>query len=351
MGARTDAMYGEEAKAGRKSCIYEVSLIDVTQHGPKLPRMSLDRLYQLMIVTGALGALAAVQGCERKPPAVLLDTTAQKQEIAPDSITAPVSGSRWNAAAGPILLVQGETRDEAIILLGDDRDSTAMAQVRALGDQGATVTLFGRGGSSLTGQLGPAPAAPDPECRVWPLRGVHGEGNTSSWAVGFTGSQVLPLPLDSIDVLSSRDSTTLVAEASRLASLVTTVTDPSFQGLRFTAHDIRRFEASSGIQAIVAHLVRRINQEANPQEEQTLLIAERDSGVNSGPYQLVYAERVHGLEEQSTMPEVIAGVRIAGRPTLIIARDSDAGVAYAMLERTGLRRWRVRWTSGMTQCD
>ena len=151
-------------------------------------------------------------------------------------------------------------------------------------------------------------------------------------------------------MLSARDSTALVAEASRLASLVTAATDPSFQGLRFTVHDIRRFEASSGVQAIVAHLVRKVNQEANPQEEQTLLIAERDSGVTSGPYQLVYAERTHGLEEQSTMSEVIAGVRVGGHPTLIIARDSDAGVAYAMLERTGSRRWRIRWTSGMTQC-
>jgi hypothetical protein len=179
---------------------------------------------------------------------------------------------------------------------------------------------------------------------------VHGEGNANAWAVGFVGGQVLPLPLDSIDVLSSRDSTALVAEASRLASLVTAPTVPSFQGLRFTAHDIRRFEVSPGIQAIVAHLVRRVNQEANPQEEQTLLIAERDSGATSGPYHLVYAERAHGLEEQSTMLEVIAGVRVAGRPTLIVARDSDAGVAYAMLERTGSRRWRIRWTSGMTQC-
>ena len=329
---------------------YGISLIDAAQPGPKLPRMSLDRLYRLMVMIGMLGALATIEGCERKPPVASTDTTVQKQESAVDSTTTPVVGSGWNAAAGPALLVQGETRDEAILLLGEDRDSTALSQVRALGDKGANVTLFGRGGASLSGQLGVAPAAPDPECRVWPLRNVHGEGNASTWAVGFMGSQVSPLPLDSIDVLSPRDSTTLVAEASRLASLVTTVTDPSFQGLRFTAHDIRRFEVSPGRQAIVAHLVRRVNQEANPQEEQTLLIAERDSGATSGPYQLAYAERVHGLEEQSTMPEVIAGVRIAGRPTLIVARDSDAGVAYAMLERTGPHRWRIRWTSSMTRC-
>jgi hypothetical protein len=104
------------------------------------------------------------------------------------------------------------------------------------------------------------------------------------------------------------------------------------------------------VQAIVAHLVRKVNQEANPQEEQTLLIAERDSGATSGPYQLVYAERTHGLEEQSTTPEVVAGVVIAGRPTLLVARDSDEGVAYVMLERTAPRQWRIRWTSARTRC-
>lgn len=312
--------------------------------------MTLDRLCRLMIVTGLLGALAAATGCERKPPVARTDTTVLKIDSAPDSTRVPIVGSGWSDAAGPVLLVQGETRDEAIVLLPDERDSAMIARVRALGDQGASLELFGRGGASLTGQLGAAPTSPDAECRVWPLRNVVGDGSANTWAVGFIGGQVSALALDSVDVLSSRDSTALVAEASRLASMVTAITDPSFQGLRFTAHDIRRFEVSPGVQAIVAHLVRKVNQEANPQEEQTLLIAERDSGVTSGPYQLAYAERVHGLEEQSTMPEVIAGVRIAGRPTLVVARDGDAGVAYAMLERVGSKRWRIRWTSGRTRC-
>jgi hypothetical protein len=169
--------------------------------------------------------------------------------------------------------------------------------------------------------------------------------------VGFVGDvKAAPLALDSVDVLSTRDSMALVAEASRLASAVTAVTPPSFQGLRFTVHDIRRFEVRPGTQAIVAHLVRKVNQEANPQEEQTLLIAERDSGVTSGPYQLAFAERTHGLEEQSTTSEVIAGFVLGGHPILVVARDSDAGVAYAMIERVGPRQWRVRWTSGLTRC-
>jgi hypothetical protein len=326
---------------------YSVSSIDGAHHGPKLPRMLLHRLYRLATTSAFL---IAVTGCERKAPVARTDTTVLKSDSLSDSTQPPTNRSTWNTLAGPVLLVQGETRDEAIVLLPEEGDSAVMARIALLGEQGASVSLFGRGGAHLSGQLGAAPTTPDPECRTWPLRGVHSDGNANTWAVGFVGGQTAALALDSVDVLSARDSTTLVAEASRLASMVTAITDPSFQGLRFTAHDIRRFEVSPGVQAIVAHLVRRVNQEANPQEEQTLLIAERDSGVTSGPYKLVYAERVHGLEEQSTMPEVIAGVRIAGRPTLVIARDSDAGVAYAMLERTGLKRWRIRWTSAMTRC-
>ena len=298
----------------------------------------------------ACATLAAAAGCERKAPAARVDTLSPQRESASVAALSPSQRSGWNGSAGPALLIQGETRDEAIVLLPTEDDSADGARLQALGAQSVAVTLYGRGGGRLTGQLGAAPPSPDVECRLWPLRGVRGEGAANLWAVGFIGGQTAPLALDSVDVLSSRDSTALVAEASRLASMVTAITDPSFQGLRFTAHDIRRFEASPGVQAIVAHLVRRVNQEANPQEEQTLLIAERDSGVTTGPYQLVYAERTHGLEEQSTTSEVIAAVSIAGRPTLIVARDSEAGVAYVMLERTGARRWRIRWTSALTRC-
>jgi hypothetical protein len=95
-----------------------------------------------------------------------------------------------------------------------------------------------------------------------------------------------------------------------------------------------------------------VNQEASPQEEQTLLIAERDSGVTAGPYQLAYAERGSGREEQVATPEVLAAVRVAGsaQPLVVLVRDNEDGVVYALLERTGGRRWRVRWTSSVTRC-
>jgi hypothetical protein len=93
-----------------------------------------------------------------------------------------------------------------------------------------------------------------------------------------------------------------------------------------------------------------VNQEANPQEEQTLLVAERDSGVTSGSYRLAYAERSFGREEEVLTSDVVAGMHVGGKPTLLIAHDSNHGVVYSLLERTGTRRWRVRWTSSVTHC-
>lgn len=251
---------------------------------------------------------------------------------------------------GPALFVQGENRDEAIVLFPAETESTGDTQLAALADSSADVVLFGRGGTRMTAKLASAATATDTECRLWTLRSIHADGADNTWAVGFMARQVSALALDSIEVLSSRDSLALAAEASRLASGVTATTSPSFQGLRFAAHDVRRFEAAPGVHAIVAHLIRKVNQEANPQEEQTLLIAERDSGVTTGPYQLVYAERTNGLEETTTTPEIIGAVHIAGRPTLVVARDGDDGVSYAFLERVGPRQWRIRWTSALTRC-
>lgn len=325
-------------------------MIDGTPRRPKLPRMQHHRRIRIsssLVLAVAAGLLTIA--CERSAPPPRSESTAVRPDTSVTAVAARTAGSGWNPAAGPVLLVQGEARDEAIILLPRDDDTEAEDALNAMGQRGAPVILIGRGGDRFGAQLGAAPQTQDAECRVWPLRAVEGDA-TSTWSVGFLTDQVKPLALDSVDLLSSRDSALLAAEASRLASAVTAVSAPSFQGLRFTAHDMRRFEAAPGVQALVAHLIRKVNQEANPQEEQTLLIAERDSGVTTGPYHLVYAERTHGMEESSTTPEVIGAVVIAGRPTLIVARDSDAGVAYVLLERVGKGQWRLRWTSGLTRC-
>ena len=291
-------------------------------------------------------------GCERRRADSPADPAVPAVSAAGGAAAERRVASGWNGAAGPALLVQGPSRDEAIALYPTADDSDAVAQLDSASMRRLPVTLVGRGGAVLTALLGAPPGDGMDECERWPLRAMQPD-STITWAVGFVNARVSPMALDSVDVLSPRDSMALAAEASRLASTATLPTDAAFQGLRFTAHDIRRFTIAPGVQGLTAHMVRRVNQEANPREEQTLLIAERDSGRSAGPYQLAYAERDFGREEAVITPEILAGVRLGiGRaPMLIVARDNDTGISYRMIERTGTRQWRARWSSGAISCS
>jgi hypothetical protein len=297
----------------------------------------------------ALSAGLLIVGCKQDAPPVRVGTKAVASTSHIDSSVASPPSNGWSTAAGPVLLVAGAAPDEAIVFFGAADGATAVDTGAV--DQ-ATATLFGRDSSRFTATLELPAGNDNAECRIWPLRNLRATGGAGTWSVGFLSSSVTAIPLDSVDALPARDSMALAAEASRLASAVTANTSPSFQGLRFTAHDIRRFEVAPGVQVLAAQLIRRVNQEADPQEEQTLVIAERDSGVTTGRYQLAYAERSFGKEEEVVSTELVAAVRLGtnGAPSLVVARDSDAGLAYELLERTGPRQWVARWTSGMAKC-
>ena len=309
--------------------------------------------YCLLTARGSTLATVAmlVAACSRDTPPKRLDTATTAVGSALDSTIPAPSTNGWNAVAGPVLLVAGQSPDEAIVFFGPaSAGATPVLDTGAV-DQGAA-TLLGRDGTRITATLELPAGNDNAQCRVWPLRNVHTVAGGGTWAVGFVSGNVKSVPLDSVEALAARDSMALVAEASRLASAVTASTSPAFQGLRFTAQDIRRFEAAPGVQALEAHMTRHVNQEANPQEEQTLLIAERDSGATTGPYQLAYAERSSGTEETVRTSEIVAAVQFgtAGEPSLVVAREGDDGLAYALLERTGARQWKVRWTSTLAKC-
>jgi hypothetical protein len=283
--------------------------------------------------------------CGRDVPAARHDSASAPASETKDSSTPPTSTRTWPDDAGPALLIQGETSAEAIVVLPGERDSSTA--LRTIDKPYQEVALLASNGARGAGQLGSPTASSDQECRIRTVQRSQGNGG---WAVGFVSKLVTPLPLDSIESSSSRDSAALTTEAARLASSVTALTSPSFEGLRFSVHEVRRFRIPGGGDALVAHVIRRVNQEANPQEEQTLLIAERDSGVTSGPYKLIYADREHGAEDSVIAPEVLAAVVIGGRITLIVARDSEDGVAYELLERDANQHWRVRWSSAPVRC-
>jgi hypothetical protein len=115
---------------------------------------------------------------------------------------------------------------------------------------------------------------------------------------------------------------------------------------------VRRFSPAPGVQALVADVRRKVNQEANPREEHILLVAERDSAQPASPWTTAYFERVADNEETIESDDVLAAVALgpAHTPSLVISREFNEGFAYALLERDGPKHWRLRWSSAYAGC-
>jgi hypothetical protein len=111
--------------------------------------------------------------------------------------------------------------------------------------------------------------------------------------------------------------------------------------------DAARFPTNGGHTA-VAHVVRRVNQEANPLEEHTLLVLERRDPTDR--WSIAYSQHSAGHEETVMREELLGVVRLGGRLTLVLALDDGEGVAYALVQRVGDRRWRQVWQSARASC-
>jgi hypothetical protein len=144
----------------------------------------------------------------------------------------------------------------------------------------------------------------------------------------------------------------LATDVVQLAGRLPDDTAGAFRGLPFYVRTIRRFQPVPGVQALVADLSRRINQEADPREEQLLLVAERDSGKTDGPWHVGFSLRASGHEGTVETHDVLAALAVgaARRPTLVLGRYVGDGVAYALLERNGAGRWELRWVSAASGC-
>ena len=317
------------------------------------------RVSQRHVVGALLSLLLAA--CERSGDSQSRDSLTPTTIVNGDS-TAPASvNSGWNADAGPTLLVAGDAPDVAQVIFPEVTDST-------LGDttlmdlapvSGANVELFSRRGSVGTAMVaGPDTTSQadssDESCDDWPLvrlRPERGSG-AGTWTIALLAGHARPIPLDSIEGLSRADSSRLASDIARVSGSVPNDTARAFRGLPYSVRSVRRFRVVPGVDALVAEVSRRINQEANPREEQIFYVAERDSGQATGPWQIAFSMRASGHEGSVETHDVLAAVTIgaARRPTLVLSRYLGDGMSYGFLERVGARQWRLRWVSATSGC-
>ena len=314
----------------------------------------------LTVLAGAAG-VAATSGCNRASDAPRTDSvTAAPPETATVDSQRPPAPSGWDATAGPVLLVASERPEAAIIVFPEVQGEHAAAELQfdTTALRGSTAALFSRAGEIRPGTLGEGTApAEEEDCAGWPMLRVSSpSGTVAPWNIGLVGTRSVPIALDSIGSLTAADSSELVAEVARVASMVPVRESATrLRGLPFSVQDVRRFRAGAGTDVVVAHVVRRVHEEANPLEERTLLIAERESSQRPnvrGRYLIAFYQRSVGHEETLEGSEVLGAFthRHTSRPTLVVARESEGGVRYTLIERSGARTWRVKWTSALVRC-
>jgi hypothetical protein len=305
-------------------------------------------------------ALVVLAACERRS-APRSNDTAVPVVTPPDSapVEEPVVESAWDASAGPALLVPGTTPQEAGIVVPAYTDTTALDSVRvdASAARGLQVELFSRGGTVGRATVTSTTPGPPPRqasgCAAWPSAQLApAEGSlVGRWTVGFAAGRAEAIPTDSIETMSSADSTRLTSEIARLASSLPNDTAQAFRGLPFVVRGVRRFELAPGVEVLLTEVLRSLNVEASPRQEQLLILAERDS-TTAGRWVPGYVERTSGTEEELVSTDVLAAVRLGAshRPTLVLGRDYGDGMSYSLLERVAPHRWRVRWTSAYAGC-
>jgi len=204
-------------------------------------------------------------------------------------------------------------------------------------------------GSAVVGTARLGDLQVDSGCVGWPVGRID-PVPSGPWRVAFQPGRVTGVSFDSLPVLPRADSSRVTTDAARAASLFVNDTTASFRGRPFIVRQASRFDADEGTAAMFVEIVRLVPQEANPQQEQLVMILER-SQDQPAP-RVAFAQRTAGLEESIASVELLAIVRVrdSGRIVAILQRERENGFFLQWVERVSPGRWVVTWQSALDSC-
>ena len=250
-----------------------------------------------------------------------------------------------------MLLAGGDDPLNAFVVLPQETDSTLSRanKFQPYSFANLSVDLFGLGGAAGGSTITAGSDGHGSEgCVAWP-RVQLSKRPRSLWKIGFVSGKAVSIGLDPVEKMISSDSNFVISELARLASAVTVNGDQSFRGLPFTVKKAYRLIVGD-TSVIIGSVVRKINEEANPREEQLLLVAER-AGMG-GSYVLAFQSRSAGSEDAVRTNGVLSAIRFIenNKLAIVISFEYDDGGQVALLERVASHEWMITWRSAYTGC-
>lgn len=268
----------------------------------------------------------------------------------PDGVPRPGRPSTWNRSAGALFAVRSGTGAMAWLVNPAYGDAQALDTLTAAtwNVEGTPLTMLD--GAEVIGTGRVSGLRYDSTCAGWPTASIVTETGTAiSWRVAFPGGSVEGVTFDSLPVLSAADSASRARAGALAASRLPDDTVAAFRGRPFIVRQASRFPISADTVGTLFEVVRLVPQEANPLQEQILILTEEGP---TRPAAIAFHEREIGAEESMGSIELLGVLRVrsSGRLALLVRREREAGFVLEWIERSANGTWVVRWRSATDSC-
>jgi hypothetical protein len=301
-------------------------------------------------------ALTVLCGCSGRESATHRDTTIAQigtpQGLSSDNVLAAV----WDTAAGSLFAIPGRDPGDAYVIdptYADEQRLDTLHVERSSGI-GMVLNLYVADDSVGVARIATVIKDSTDHCPMWPrarLVAPDAGAITRPWSIAFPPGRVRGVRFDSLPVVSHGDSLRLTIAIARAASKTPGDTAAAFRGRPYVVRQANIFRLPTGQPVVLAEVLRLVNQEANPEQEQLVLVLEPDKDITAASFTVGYAERSIGLEETLASVDLISPIVLqSGTAALLVRREVGDGSRLILLERLSPGRWAVRWRSAYAGC-
>jgi hypothetical protein len=293
-----------------------------------------------------LALLVAVSCTTERAPG---NDTALPEGSPPESTPPRPRTSTWNTSAGALFAVRSAAGTTAWLINPAYGDAQALDTLTAStwNVEGAELAMLD--GAQVVGVGRVTGLRYDSTCAGWPTATVVSPVvGTSSWRVAFPERSVEGLAFDSLPILPATDSAARARDGALAASRLPDDTLAAFRGRPFIVRQASRFSIGGDTIGTVFEVVRLVAQEANPLQEQLLIVTEESASRTADP---VFHEREAAAEESMGSIELLGVLRIKSsrRLAILVRREHETGFVLEWIERSP-RGWNVRWRSATDGC-
>lgn len=220
----------------------------------------------------------------------------------------------------------------------------------------ASVDLFAPSGRIGTISVGEFASSSQPElgegCDAWPVVPLRDNSGVplGAWRIALQAGLAEALHADSLGGLSRADSAQMVIELNKAAGLLPLDSAGELRRVPFGVTKAYRLRLPGEVEGVIAVVERRLNSEASPRTERTLLVLERQPRVKA--YTAVWRDTQYAAEDDLVAVDLLGVVQFYANhlPTVFLGLDFGDGSRVQMLQRTVGGIWKLRWSSAYTGC-